>query len=104
MFTHTHVKAKTVTYSLADIIKYTTNLVTTNGHRQTHIYNKVKHTKPCLDFISKCLKENRWEMLQTFEGFKIILNGYGEFTEVVTDSGVVFNSCQIFEKMKLIKV
>lgn len=104
MFTHTFVQAKTVTYSLDDIIKYTTNLVRAVQHRINPVDSKLKHTKPCLDFISKCLKENRWEMLKTFEGFKIILNGYGEFKEVVTDSGVVFNSNQIFEKMKLIKV
>jgi len=104
MFTHTHVKAKTVTYSLDDIIKYTTNLVRPNHNRMVRVFNKVEHTKACLDFISKCLKENRWEMLKTFEGFKIILNGYGEFKEVVTSSGVVFNSNQIFNKMRLIEV
>ena len=104
MFTHTFVKAKTVTYSLDDIIKYTTNLVRPNHNRMTRIFNKVEHTKPCLDFISHCLKANRWDMLKTFEGFKIILNGHGEFKEVVTDSGVVFNANQIFEKMRYIKV
>ncbi len=104
MFSHTFVQAQTVDYSLDDIIKYTTNLVRAKQNRMQPVQNKAKHTKPCLDFISKCLRENRWEMLKTFEGFKIILNGYGEFTQVVTDSGVVFNADQIFRKMKDIPV
>jgi len=101
--THTETKTTTTEYSVADIEKYTTKATyPANGFPKPHM--RAAHCRRCRELLSDFIRDNRWEMLGTFDGFKIITNGYGEFKRVET-TGMLqevkhIDKTEIFSKMQ----
>ncbi len=43
----------------------------------------------CMKIFSKLLKKYRWEILGTFDTYKIICNGYGGFKRIEIDERII---------------
>ena len=52
-----------------------------------------------LKVLSGLIRENRWELFGTCEGYKIITNGYGQFKEVQFSHGNPVKAETIFNKL-----
>lgn len=55
-----------------------------------------------LDMLSKILKKYRWEILKTYMGYQIILNGYRCFTQIklVDGGGGILTSDEVFQRIQ----
>ena len=54
-----------------------------------------------LTMLSSLVRKNRWELFGTFEGYRIITNGYGQFKQVEFDYEQPVNNAEtIFNKLE----
>lgn len=52
-----------------------------------------------LDVLCALIRKNRWELFGTFEGYRIITNGYGQFKEVQHSHGNPVKAETIFNRL-----
>jgi len=53
----------------------------------------------CMKLLCGYMRQNRWELFDTFEPYKVITNGYGEFKQVELESGRIVKPDSIFRQM-----
>ena len=54
----------------------------------------------CMKLLCGYIRQNRWELFDTFEPYKVIANGYGEFKQVETESGLTIKANTILKHMQ----
>lgn len=95
MFTHTDIKE--TDYTLTEIKQYTTELINSKTGRPRQ--GKLRHYNKCMGLLCDYIRVNRWELLNSFTGYKVITNGHREF-KGVTIGGANFTAAQIFFKIE----
>jgi len=59
-----------------------------------------EHREICLKLLSTYIRNNRWELLNTVMGYRIMLDGYGTFKQVIiTDGGAIVKADVIYNRM-----
>lgn len=53
----------------------------------------------CMQEFNKLLKAYRYEILYTYEPYKVVCNGFGHLSKVVTESGKVFTAPRVIDKV-----
>lgn len=89
--TVTYTTTKTVTLNIEQLKRVTT----ADKHMLSHITREGG-----LKMLSGLIRENRYELFDTCEGYKIITNGYGQFKEVQFSHGNPVKADIIFRKLE----
>ncbi len=89
--TLSHTKTREFTFTIAQL-KYA---VTADKP-----YGLPVDRKEVLALLATAIRANRWELFGTYEGYKIITNGYGQFKEVAFSHGNPVKAKAIFDKLE----
>jgi len=89
--TLTHVKERSFTFTIAQL-RYA---VTADKP-----FGLPVDRKEVLALLATQIRENRWELFGTYEGYNIITNGYGQFKEVAFSHGNPVKASTIFNRLE----
>ena len=97
--------SKTTRVNGLSLVRTTTEVITLNMQQLKRACTADKilmagiNREDALDVLSGLIRENRWELFGTCEGYKIITNGYGQFKEVQFSHGNPVKAETIFNKL-----
>lgn len=63
-------------------------------------YNAAQKRGQCMILLSALLQQYRYEIFSTYDGFKIVNNGYGSFICIEMNEGSIFTSEYILSTLE----
>ena len=97
MFTVIQTKEKE--YTAKHVINCISNIAPRSGNSTSLSQDVQEKRDVAMKLLSQYIKQNRWELFNTFAAYKIVCNGWGEFTYVETQEGEKTQAKTIFSKM-----
>jgi len=95
----TVIQTKENTFTVKEVINCISNIAPRAGN-SIEITTSVQEKRDiAMKLLSGYIRKNRWELFNTFAPFKIICNGWGEFTYIETQEGKKIQAKTIFSKM-----
>ncbi len=95
MFKHTETKVIEVSFSVKEL------RLITMGKRGTA---SLKPLKKAMEVLKRIVRENRFSLLGTNDGYQIIVNGYGFFKEIRTSGDLakpmIIQPCELFNRIE----
>ena len=91
----TYTEEVVTNYSLDEVFYFSTKKQGYTEHKKAH---------QCMKILSDLIKKYRWDIMNTFDGYKIITNGYGQFKQLETSGQLsekqTFPAKFVFSKLR----